>query len=142
MQCIFSMFALQDGRLRSGDHIFQIGDVNVRGMGSEMVASVLRQSGSQVRLIVARGVQEPFPTTQPYAPIVPTHALDENLRHLYAALLAADTQAAENYDLMAASTGHMDGIDIHDVNSAEYDAYYNGQIHKVCTHYLTMHFII
>ena len=48
----------KDGHLHSGDHILQIGDVNVRGMGSEQVATVLRQSGAHVRLIVARGVEE------------------------------------------------------------------------------------
>lgn len=47
--------------MRSGDHILQIGDVNVRGMSAEQVALVLRQSGSHVRLIVARSVLEPPP---------------------------------------------------------------------------------
>ncbi|XP_026684635.1 patj homolog, partial [Diaphorina citri] len=41
----------RDGHLQSGDHILQIGAVNLRGMGSEQVASVLRQSGSHVRLV-------------------------------------------------------------------------------------------
>lgn len=50
-------FILKDGRLQSGDHILQIGDVNLRGMGSEQVAAVLRQSGSHVRLVVARPVE-------------------------------------------------------------------------------------
>ena len=36
----------------------------MRGMNSEMVATVLRQCGSQVRLIVARGVSEPTPEMQ------------------------------------------------------------------------------
>ena len=53
--------SLQEGHLRSGDHILQIGDVNVRGMSSEQVALVLRQSGSHVRLIVARSIYEPPP---------------------------------------------------------------------------------
>jgi len=35
----------------------QIGEVNLRGMGSEQVAAVLRQSGSQVRLVVARPIE-------------------------------------------------------------------------------------
>ncbi|ESO01193.1 hypothetical protein HELRODRAFT_82368 [Helobdella robusta] len=48
----------RDGRLRSGDHILQICDVNVRGLASEQVAAVLRQSGSHVRLLVARSVHE------------------------------------------------------------------------------------
>ena len=60
----------------------QIGDVNVRGMGSEQVASVLRQSGAHVRLIVARNVQDPTVIEQlPHAPIVPTHQLDAHLHH-------------------------------------------------------------
>lgn len=47
----------RNGHLQSGDHILQIGDVNLRGMGSEQVAAVLRQSGSHVRLVVARPVE-------------------------------------------------------------------------------------
>ena len=66
----------------------QIGDVHVRGLGSEQVATVLRQSGSHVRLIVARSVTEPFPMSHPHAPIVPTEQLDEHLHQLYSALLA------------------------------------------------------
>lgn len=46
----------QDGRLKSGDRILQIGGVDVRDMNTEGVAIVLRQSGAHVRLIVARGV--------------------------------------------------------------------------------------
>jgi multiple PDZ domain protein len=46
----------RDGRLLSGDHILQIGDVNLHYFQSEQVASVLRQSGTHVRLIVARPV--------------------------------------------------------------------------------------
>ncbi|KAK3091257.1 hypothetical protein FSP39_018351 [Pinctada imbricata] len=56
-----------NGRLQSGDHLLQIGDVNVRGMGSEQVAAVLRQAGSDVRLIVARPVNEPSPLSGPHA---------------------------------------------------------------------------
>lgn len=42
----------------------QIGDVNLRGMGSEQVAAVLRQSGSHVRLVVARPVEPTSPDYQ------------------------------------------------------------------------------
>lgn len=55
---------LQDNRLQSGDHILQIGDVNLRGMGSEQVAAVLRQSGTHVRLVVARPVEPTSPDYQ------------------------------------------------------------------------------
>lgn len=44
----------RDSRLISGDHILQIGDVNLQGMNSEEVANVLRRSGTHVRLVVAR----------------------------------------------------------------------------------------
>lgn len=46
----------RDARLISGDHILQIGDVNLHDMVSDQVASVLRQSGTHVRLVVARPV--------------------------------------------------------------------------------------
>lgn len=46
----------RDARLVSGDHILQIGDVNLHDMVSEQVASVLRQSGTHVRLVVARPI--------------------------------------------------------------------------------------
>lgn len=123
--------------MRSGDHILQIGDVNVRGMGSEMVASVLRQSGSHVRLIVARGVTEPFPSTLPQAPIVPTHTLDENLRHLYAALLAGDNQEQEQYDMEAnAAPGHFNGIGDMDTSPPEgFYSLYGEQIQPVIIYF-------
>jgi PDZ domain len=78
----------QDARLQSGDHILQIGEVNLRGMGSEQVAAVLRQSGSHVRLVVARPVEPTSPDYQAlgsHAPIVPTKILgdaEELDRHL------------------------------------------------------------
>ncbi|XP_050059637.1 multiple PDZ domain protein-like isoform X3 [Aphis gossypii] len=79
----------RDGRLQSGDHILQIGEVNLRGMGSEQVASVLRQSGSQVRLVVARPIESSaidiIQNLSCRAPIVPTKMLgdaDELDRHL------------------------------------------------------------
>lgn len=79
---------MQDGRLLSGDHILQIGDVSLRGMGSEQVAAVLRQSGTQVRLIVARPIEPSSPDyrgVSSSAPIVPTKILgdpEELDRHL------------------------------------------------------------
>ncbi|XP_060069918.1 multiple PDZ domain protein-like, partial [Ylistrum balloti] len=81
-----------NGRLHSGDHVLQIGDVNVRGMGSEQVASVLRQSGSHVRLIVARPVLEPSPIPVPQAPIVPTHQLEDHIQQINRFLEGTDIQ--------------------------------------------------
>ncbi|CAF2877629.1 unnamed protein product [Rotaria sp. Silwood2] len=49
----------KDGRIRTGDHLFQINNVCVRGMSSEQVAGILRQCSQQVRLVVARSVREP-----------------------------------------------------------------------------------
>ena len=53
-------------------------------MGSEQVASVLRQSGAHVRLLVARGIVEPTPVYPPYAPIIPTQQLSEHINQLNA----------------------------------------------------------
>lgn len=53
----------RDDRLHSGDHILQIGDVNLHEMGSEQVANVLRQSGTHVRLVVARPI-DPLKSNQ------------------------------------------------------------------------------
>nr|XP_015926243.1 multiple PDZ domain protein [Parasteatoda tepidariorum]XP_015926244.1 multiple PDZ domain protein [Parasteatoda tepidariorum]XP_015926245.1 multiple PDZ domain protein [Parasteatoda tepidariorum] len=76
----------RDGRLQSGDHILQIGDVNLRGMGSEQVAMVLRQSGTHVRLIVARPVDPAScASLRSHAPLVPTRILadpEELEKHL------------------------------------------------------------
>lgn len=51
LQCYL---CLKDGRLRTGDHILQIGGTNVQGMSSEQVAQVLRNCGNSVRMVVAR----------------------------------------------------------------------------------------
>jgi hypothetical protein len=56
-------------------------------MGSEQVAAVLRQSGTHVHLIVARGVAEPADDFPPHAPVIPTHQLTDHLRQLNEALL-------------------------------------------------------
>lgn len=64
--------------MQNGDHILQINDINLRGMGSDQVAQVLRQAGTHVRLIVARPVDptcDDFNNLQCNAPIVPTRSL-------------------------------------------------------------------
>uniref|UniRef100_A0A3B3RT09 PATJ crumbs cell polarity complex component n=1 Tax=Paramormyrops kingsleyae TaxID=1676925 RepID=A0A3B3RT09_9TELE len=61
----------QDGRLRSGDQILQIGHTDLYGMSSEQVAHVLRQCGNHVRLVIARGTpDDPTPTSGPALPTV------------------------------------------------------------------------
>jgi len=53
----------KDGRIHTGDHLFQINHVYVRGMSAEQVAGILRQCSQEVRLVVARSVREGPPTT-------------------------------------------------------------------------------
>ncbi|KAK9871938.1 hypothetical protein WA026_015188 [Henosepilachna vigintioctopunctata] len=70
----------KDNRLQSGDHILQIGDVNLRGLGADQVASVLRQAGQEVRMVVARPVEitsADFHNLDYNAPIVPTRILTD-----------------------------------------------------------------
>ena len=105
--------------MHSGDHILQIGDINVRGMGSEQVASVLRQSGTHVRLIIARGVLEPSTEFPPYAPIIPTQQLSEHLQHLNAVL-------ADYQDYIASTDVDPSTILIADGNMLP------AEIHAVC----------
>ncbi|XP_030033173.2 patj homolog [Manduca sexta] len=66
----------RDGRLKSGDHILQIGDVSLVEMGSEQVAGVLRASGSRVRLVVARAADPAAAHPSP-APLVPARLLSD-----------------------------------------------------------------
>uniref|UniRef100_A0A182P464 Multiple PDZ domain protein n=1 Tax=Anopheles epiroticus TaxID=199890 RepID=A0A182P464_9DIPT len=72
----------RDGRLKSGDQILQIGDVNLHEMVSEQVASVLRQSGTHVQLVVARPIDPATVTTAEYdnSAIVPTVLLANPLK--------------------------------------------------------------
>lgn len=88
----------RDGRLLSGDHILQIGDVNLHEMGSEQVASVLRQSGTHVRLVVARAV-DPMNVTQ-----------DTEGSAIVPARLLADPQELERY-LIAAGYADIFGVE-------------------------------
>ncbi|KAH8358972.1 hypothetical protein KR093_003615 [Drosophila rubida] len=96
--------AERDQRLQLGDHLLQIGDVNLRGFSSEQVATVLRQTGAQVRLIVARPVEPTaidYHTLACHAPIIPTKLLsdpEELSRHLFQnpSLATAHSAAAGN----------------------------------------------
>ncbi|XP_055528769.1 patj homolog [Wyeomyia smithii] len=72
----------RDGRLQSGDQILQIGDVNLHEMVSEQVASVLRQSGTHVQLVVARPIDANNGTIEEFdnSAIVPTVLLANPLK--------------------------------------------------------------
>uniref|UniRef100_A0A2D4IFS5 PDZ domain-containing protein n=2 Tax=Micrurus lemniscatus lemniscatus TaxID=129467 RepID=A0A2D4IFS5_MICLE len=55
----------RDGRLRTDDHILEIGGINVQGMSSEQVAQVLRNCGNHVKMVVARSPLSEISTTPP-----------------------------------------------------------------------------
>lgn len=66
--------------LQCGDHFLQIGNVNLRGFSSEQVATVLRQTGPQVRIVVARPVEattSEYRSLATHAPIIPTKMLSD-----------------------------------------------------------------
>lgn len=70
----------RDGRLQCGDHVLQIGSVNLRGYSSEQVATVLRQTGPHVRIVVARPVEatsSEYRSLATHAPIIPTKILSD-----------------------------------------------------------------
>ncbi|CAG5004409.1 unnamed protein product [Parnassius apollo] len=98
----------KDGRLQSGDHVLQVGTVNLRGFTSEQVAAVLRQAGPSVRLLVARpadpaaALRAPIPGTA----LVPTKLLaDPELldRHLI------ESGYGAVYDLSQCYTDYING---------------------------------
>lgn len=99
----------KDGRLQSGDHVLQVGTVNLRGFTSEQVAAVLRGAGPAVRLLVARpadpatALRAPLPGTA----LVPTKILgDPELldRHLI------ETGYGAVYDLSQCYTEYINGL--------------------------------
>ncbi|TSK53708.1 InaD-like protein [Bagarius yarrelli] len=59
----------KDGRLRTGDHILQIGDTPTQGLTTEQVVQVLQACGNRVRMLIAR---DPLGNAQPPPP--PPHA--------------------------------------------------------------------
>ncbi|XP_012817001.2 inaD-like protein isoform X2 [Xenopus tropicalis] len=73
----------RDGRLKTGDHILQIGDTNVQGMASDQVAQVLRNCGNSVKMVVARDPIErpskpPAPATLPVGALPPKDVKGDN----------------------------------------------------------------
>lgn len=122
--------AERDGRLQSGDHVLQIGDVNLRGFNSEQVASVLRQSGAQVRLVVARPI-EPSSELSSNAPIVPTKMLTdpEELDRTLVQTTAYSTgfisspevagHVACPHELMLVPSGHIEVVAVNNAINVE-----------------------
>lgn len=107
----------KDGRLQSGDHVLQVGSINLRGFTSEQVAAVLRQAGPTVRLLVARpadpaaALRAPIPGTA----LVPTKLLaDPELldRHLIEAGYGAV------YDLSQCYSDYINGQNVEIENLA------------------------
>uniref|UniRef100_F6VQ36 Histone deacetylase 3 n=1 Tax=Xenopus tropicalis TaxID=8364 RepID=F6VQ36_XENTR len=75
----------RDGRLKTGDHILQIGDTNVQGMASDQVAQVLRNCGNSVKMVVARDPIErpskpPAPATLPVGALPPKDVKGDNVK--------------------------------------------------------------
>nr|CAH7758328.1 unnamed protein product [Callosobruchus chinensis] len=66
-----------DGRLKSGDHILQIGEVNLRGLGSEQVASVLRQSTTNGGVLENQTALHRTQSTPSTFAVVPTRVLGD-----------------------------------------------------------------
>ncbi|XP_041969188.1 patj homolog [Aricia agestis] len=106
----------KDGRLQSGDHVLQVGSVNLRGFTSEQVAAVLRQTGPTVRLLVARpadpaaALRAPIPGTA----LVPTKLLaDPDLldRHLIEAGYGAVYDLSQCYgEYISAENGDVENL--------------------------------
>ncbi|XP_015270716.1 PREDICTED: inaD-like protein [Gekko japonicus] len=78
----------KDGRLRTGDHILEIGGTNVQGMSSEQVAQVLRNCGNYVRMVVARdpmceiSVTPPTPLAQPVGMLTPFQDTENEIQEV------------------------------------------------------------
>lgn len=81
---------LQDGRLRSGDHILRIGDTDLLGMGSEQVAQVLRQCGNRVKLVVTRGPADESPAASAVMPVALPTVSEQQVGQLFKKIKRAD----------------------------------------------------
>ncbi|KAF2884683.1 hypothetical protein ILUMI_21480 [Ignelater luminosus] len=115
----------KDNRLQSGDHILQIGDVNLRGLGSDQVASVLRQAGPQVRMVVARPIEPSsvnYQTITSTAPIVPTkiltdpEELDRQLLQNGYTQICNLASTGLSYDHQEITQIQLNNIDINEIN--------------------------
>ncbi|XP_066503762.1 inaD-like protein isoform X5 [Hoplias malabaricus] len=70
---VLNSVADKDGRLRTGDHILQIGDTPTRGLTSEQVVQVLQACGTWVRMLIARDPLDEARSPPP-PPAAPTTA--------------------------------------------------------------------
>lgn len=122
-------FIFQDGRLHSGDHILHIGDVDVRGFGSEQVAQVLRQAGSHVRLIVARPIIEPATMHNPDAPIVATIQLDQHLEQILSVLEKQDQMLIAKQEELE-QQGLLEHVQVHEVSLPNNDIGGGRDVHR------------
>lgn len=89
--------------MKVGDHILAIGDVNLKGMGSEQVAHVLRsQSGPTVRMILARPIDPQCVTSDDTSgcAIIPTRMLPDMTEVRKRLALAAAIQAPPEVTLL------------------------------------------
>lgn len=118
--------AERDGRLQSGDHVLQIGDRDLRGYNSEQVASVLRQCGPSVRLVVARPIEPSSELLSSHAPIVPTKMLTdpEELDTLlqttaYATAGFIPSPIEIQHDLMLVPPGHIEVVAVNNAINIE-----------------------
>lgn len=95
--------------MQSGDHILQIGEVNLRGLGSEQVATVLRQAGVQVRMVVAR-------------PFEPTSAdFQNNLGHSASVVQTKFLTDPEELDRQLVQNGYGEVFNLNRTNNYEND---------------------
>ena len=65
--------------MKSGDRLLQIGEVDVRDLTTEEVATILRQSGAHVILIVTRSVDSMPDISDTRAAVIPIDQLDDYL---------------------------------------------------------------
>ncbi|KAG9473167.1 hypothetical protein GDO78_014015 [Eleutherodactylus coqui] len=86
----------RDGRLKTGDHILQIGGTNIQGMASDQVAQVLKNCGNSVRMVIAR---DPVGKSPPVKPPAPATLPVGSLPPLVIKSSSAETAENKMYDL-------------------------------------------
>lgn len=100
---------LQDGRLRVGDHIVQIGNRTAVGMDVSQVVPLLRDSGA-VRLVVVRPLEVSQIRSGSSLPVFPTVELERHLQTLGSLLDAGvDWHVASSDDAVVHALRETDG---------------------------------